>query len=236
MERLSEHPEAGASRRVARLALALLVASLGLGGSGTAHAARAPADGDGWLSAWSGLSFGDTIVLGNADATDAVTLNGGGEAPLFGIDAHYRTTRLDLGVILEGLGSGRFDGLELTHRIGSQFRVAANLRWRFVDEAWGALFVSLAPGMMIFGHSDALRGQVVQLTGGDVLGFEEADEFSLGFTLGLDFGGLVYLSERLALSFKLAILTNTTSIKARDQDVSYTAVRGTFTAGLEWRM
>jgi len=222
-------------RRLSLALAALLLLSLGAASSARA-AGEGVASGYGWISAWTGLSFGDTILLGDAEQTNAVTLDGGTEAPIFGIDVHYRTSRLDLGVILEGLGSGRFDGLTLTHRIGSQFRVAAQLRWRYLDEGWGALFTSLSPGLMIFGHSDALRGQVTELAGGDVLGFEEADEFSLGFTLGLDFGALVYLSDRLALSFELAVLTNTTSVSARGQDISYTAVRGVFTAGLEWRM
>lgn len=224
------------------LGVAMVLAALAVGASPPAHALADVATDDGvptaggWVSAWFGLSFGDTVLLANDGATDARTLDGTSEAPVFGVAVHYRTSRLDLGVVLEGLGSGRFAGLERDHRLGSQFRVAPNLRWRYLDEPWGALFVRLAPGLMIFGHSDALRGQATALAGGDVLSFEQADEFSLGFSLGLDFGALVYLSRRVALSFQLNVLTNTTSLEALGTDVSYTAIRGLFTVGLEWRM
>ncbi|PKN58112.1 MAG: hypothetical protein CVU56_07540 [Deltaproteobacteria bacterium HGW-Deltaproteobacteria-14] len=225
-----------------RLGVVVVVAALAVGAGPAAHALEgvvageaAPASG-GWVSAWLGVGSVDSVLLANDGATDARTLDGTAAAPVFGVAVHYRTSRLDLGLLLEGLGSGRFAGLARDQRLGSQFRVAASLRWRYLDESWGALFVRLAPGLMVFGHSDALRAQAAELAGGDALRFEEVDEFGLGFTLGLDFGALVYLSRRVALSLQLNVLTNATSLRALGTDVSYTAIRGLFTVGLEWRM
>jgi len=190
--------------------------------------------GDGWLSAWTGVSFGDTVVLGNGSG--AASLAGRSEAPVFGIDAYYRTSRLDLGLLFEALGSSRFTGLAGDNRIGSHFRVAASLRWRYLDAPWGALFVRLSPGLSVLGHSDALRAEVVGVTGGDATDFARADEFSLGFSLGLDAGALIYLSDRLALSLQVDVLTNTASVGAPGGSVAYAGFRGLFTVGLEWRM
>ncbi len=40
-----------------------------------------------------------------------------------------------------------------------QFRVAASVRWYYLDEPWGAFHIRLAPGWMLFSHSDAVRFQ-----------------------------------------------------------------------------
>jgi len=49
----------------------------------------------------------------------------------FEISLFYRTSRLDVGFLVQNLGGGAFQGLDRTRRIGGRARVAAALRWRF---------------------------------------------------------------------------------------------------------
>ncbi|MCB9732996.1 MAG: hypothetical protein H6745_10340 [Deltaproteobacteria bacterium] len=185
--------------------------------------------GTGWLDVRVGLTFGDSLTLGD----QIRVTNSRGPAEIFGIGATYRTSRLDIGVLLEGIGSFYFEGVSRDNRTGSQFRLAANVRWRYIDEPWGALFLRLSPGLMAFDHSDELRFQAANLFG---KGFDEADRNGVGFSLGFDFGILLYLSRAVAISIHLDVVTGTTTMDVGKDSIDIGITRGLFTAGLEWRM
>lgn len=189
----------------------------------------APPYGDGWLQLEAGLTFTDVALLDNTNTLDSV----GTPAFDFAVGAIWRTAALDLGVRLESLGSFLFKGLQRDDRVGPQFRAVANLRWRYVEDNWGALFLRLTPGLAVLSHADPLRFQASQIAGGD---FEKVDRYNVGFTLGFDFGVMVYLSKRVALVFDMDLVSATTSIGTGDRDVDLTIIRGVFTTGLEWRM
>ncbi len=218
-----------------------LVAGLALvltgGASAPAHAdddfdfgtSAPPPYGDGWLQLEAGLTFTDVALLDEHSTLDSV----GTPAFVVAVGAIWRTPALDLGVRLEALGSFQFQGLPRDNRVGPQFRAVANLRWRYVEDDWGALFVRLTPGVAVLSHADPLRFQASQAAGGD---FDAVDRYNLGFTVGFDFGVLVYLSNRIALVFDMDLVSATTSIGTHVRDVDLTIIRGVFTAGLEWRM
>ncbi len=216
---------------VAILSLSTLGASAALAQSQTLleERQRLPA-GSGWLEVRTGVSFGDSATI---DQTLAIT-GKDDPAAVFGIGLHYRTARLDFGAIFEHAGSFRFAGLETLRRVGGQFRAAASLRWRYIEEAWGALFLRLSPGLMVFSHSDELRFQVANLTAN--ADFRDVDTHNVGFSLGFDFGAVIYITDMVGVSLHLDIVAGTSSIGGLGQDFDYSVVRGLFTAGLEWRM
>lgn len=217
---------------------AVALAALAVGLSLPSPAAAAPdaaaraggvPSSTGWLDLRLGLSFADSMILG-----DQLRLtSSGGPAEIFGVGATYRTPRLDLGLLLEGLGSFSFEAASGDSRTGSQLRVAASLRWRYVEEPWGALFVRLSPGLIAFAHADALRGQAAELVGRTL---READRNGVGWTIGVDFGVLLYLSPALALSIHLDLVTGATALDVGADSVDLVLTRGLVTAGLEWRM
>ena len=222
-------------RLVAGLAFVAFVLAAG-SASAPAHASDyfddengPPPYGDGWLQLEAGLTFTDVALLDDDSALDSV----GTPAFVIAIGAIWRTAVLDLGVRVEALGSFQFQGLQRDDRVGPQFRAVANLRWRYVEDDWGALFLRLTPGVAVLNHADPLRFQASQLAGGN---FDKVDRYNLGFTLGFDFGVLVYLSNTIALVFDMDLVSVTTSLGTSERDVDLTMIRGVFTAGLEWRM
>jgi len=213
-------PRGGASILVAAALLVLLTPA--------AHGALVPS-GTGWIEVRAGLTFGDNILLDQSVSLPCEDAPG----PAFAVGAHYRVSRYDLGLSVESLGSFGFAGLERTNRSGSQLRVAAKLRWRYVEEPWGALFIRLSPGFTAFAHSDELRVQAGRLRNASLA---QTEARTFGFSLGFDFGMMMYLSQHIVLAAHVELLTANTTLNVRDDAVDYSVVRGIFAIGLEVRM
>ncbi len=119
----------------------------------------------GWMHVRTGLTFADGLVLDDG----SLGLESNGDPGfVLGLGAHWRTSRIDLGLLFEATSSYAFEGLERDNRVGAQFRVAADLRWRYIEDHWGALFLRLTPGISALSHSDPTRFQVAELVGGDL--------------------------------------------------------------------
>ncbi len=131
------------------------------------------------------------------------------------------------------MSSYAFAGPEKLNRIGSQFRAAADLRWRYIEDFWGSLFLRLTPGLTALAHADPLRFQVATLTETDI---EGVDQHNVGFSLGFDFGVLVYLDERFALAIDLDVVSAMVSLDTDAGEVDLDMVRGIFGIALEWRL
>lgn len=208
------------------LPLALLI--------GFAPTARAddfypPEAGAGWLQLRTGFSFADTATLDGFVGLET----SGDPAMVLGIGAHWRTSRLDFGAIFESMSSFSFPGVSRDQRVGSQFRAAAHLRWRYIEDTWGALYLALSPGVIVFDHAPALRFQASQTLGASD---STVDRHTLGFSFGFDFGVLIYISEDLAAALHLDVITSNTALNTEFGDVELDMIRGLFAAGLEWRM
>lgn len=206
--------------------LPLVVAAL-IGWSSTVRADYPPESASGWLQIRTGLSFADTLTL---DSFIGLESNGD-PGFVLGIGAHWRTSRLDFGAIFESLASWSFPGVSRDQRVGGQFRAAAHLRWRYIEDAWGALYIALSPGIMAFDHSPQVRFQAAQTVGAST-----TDRHTLGFSMGFDFGLLFYLTDELALALNLDVMTCTTSLDTDVGPIDLDMVRGLFTVGLEWRL
>lgn len=190
----------------------------------------APESGAGWLQLRTGLTFADALTLDEF----ALGLESGGDPGLvLGIGVHWRTTRLDFGAIFESASSWSFPGVSRDNRVGAQFRLAANLRWRYIEDHWGALYLALTPGLAVLSHAPPLRFQAAQLSGSPE---GSVDTHTLGFTFGFDFGVLIYLSDELALALHLDLVTSSTALDTDRGEVDLDMVRGIFAVGLEWRM
>jgi hypothetical protein len=88
--------------------------------------------------------------------------------------------------------------------------------------------------MAILSHADPLRFQVAELVGGDL---ESVDQHNIGFSLGFDFGVLIYLSERFAIGVDLDIVSAMTSLDSGSGgEIDLDMVRGIFAVSAEWRM
>lgn len=184
----------------------------------------------GWMHVRAGITFADNLLL---DTTGLALESNGDPSMVLGVGAHWRTSRIDLGVLFESTSSYAFAGLARDNRVGAQFRVAADLRWRYIEDHWGALFLRLTPGITAFSHADPLRFQVASLLATDLDG---VDQHNVGFSLGFDFGVLVYLDERFALAIDLDVVSAMTSIDTDAREVDLDVVRGIFGISLEWRL
>lgn len=224
------------TRAVLVLALtAAVMTPSAVGGGGVARADTGftigpPRYARGWMHVRTGITFADALTL---DDTALGLQTNGDPALVLGVGAHWRTSRIDLGLTFESISSFAFAGLERDNRVGAQFRVAADLRWRYIEDHWGALFLRLTPGMSILAHADPMRFQVSELVGGDLA---SVDQHNVGFSFGFDFGVLIYLEERLALAIDLDVISAMTSIDTDQGEVDLDMVRGIFGLSLEWRM
>lgn len=220
-------------RLAQRLLLAIMVLALAAPAalaSDSEYRVGPPRYARGWMHVRSGLSFADGAVLDDGN----LGLDSNGDVGLLlGVGAHWRTSRIDLGVIFESLSSWAFSGLERDNRVGPQFRVSADLRWRYIEDTWGALYLRLTPGISAFSHADPLRFQVSELVGGDL---DSVDQHNVGFSLGFAFGVLVYLDERVALAVDLDVISASTSLDTDQGEVDLDMVRGILGVSVEWRL
>jgi len=202
----------------------------------TAEGARAfeglvePPGSGGWLQIRSGVTFADSLTLNDF----ALGLTSDGDPALvLGVGAHWRTSRLDFGALFETASSWAFPSISRDDRVGSQFRLAANLRWRYIEDTWGSLYLALSPGLAVLAHTPQLRFRASQLDGSSEA---SVDTHTLGFSFGFDFGVLIYLSDSLALALHLDLVTSSSALGTERGEVDMVMVRGIFAVGLEWRI
>lgn len=207
----------------------LLALATALLTSSSSRAEGPPESGAGWLQLRTGATFADAATI---DSFVGLESNGD-PAMVLGLGAHWRTSRLDFGAIFESYSSWSFTGVARDQRVGAQFRAAAMLRWRYIEDTWGSLYLALTPGLVVFDHAAPMRFQVAQSIGASD---RTVDEHSLGFSFGFDFGALIYLTEEVALALHLDVITSNTSLATEGGDVDLGMVRGLFAVGLEWRM
>lgn len=191
-------------------------------------AAGMPSEDSAWLHLRTGVTMSDAAVLDGTgtslQSTDAPTL-------ALGIGAQWRTAGFDFGLGFEQLTSWSFEGLERANRAGAQFRATAELRWRYVDDRWGALYLSLNPGLGVMDHADPLRFQIANIDGSPL---DSVGEHSLAFAFGFGFGALIYATESFLISIDLEVISFTSSVGTAGREVDLDMVRAVFGAGIEW--
>lgn len=183
-----------------------------------------------WVGVHGGATFGTNVTIGNLtplDSTDTADA-------AFGLSAYWRTTRFDIGAQVDSIGSGTFMGLSRERRIGSKTRVAALLRWRYLDESWGGLFMRLSPGWVALSHSDHIRSQVAVNLGREADQIGGIDTYNGGFTFGVDFGFMVYFTRDFAALLEIEIVTSTATIQEGSEETDFAVVQPVFSIGIEF--
>ncbi len=188
-----------------------------------------------WLGFHAGVSFGSSVSVDDATLPDSDATD-----PMFGLALHYRLRRFDLGLVIDNIGGGAFQGFDSDRPVGGMSRVAAMLRWRYLDEPWGGLYMRLSPGWMALSHSDHIRAEIARAAGRDnpnqLSDLEGIDTYNSAFTLGIDFGVLIHLWEGVAAFAELETVTASTTLRVDGQDIDYNLVVPIFALGIETRL
>lgn len=207
--------------------LALALAAVGLASS-AAHARQAPPPPRGaWLTLHTGFAFVDRVRVDGASIDSA-----SGVAPIFGIGAHWRTSRMDLGGFIEHIGTGNYARLVSEAPIGGQIYAAVSFRWRYVERPWGGLYARLSPGLTIIRHSDTFRLDTADSIGQRLSAIEVR---SFGFAFGVAVGLSVYITSRVAAFAELSLVNSIIRLRRSAEDLTYARVRGLVVVGVELR-
>lgn len=209
-----------------RATAAFALASLCLASPGAA-ARTPPPTRSAWVDVRTGLAFADTVTI------DSSSIGATSDpAPIFGVGAHWRTNRLDVGAFVEHIGSGKYQRLASKARIGSQLRASATVRWRYVEQPWGGMYARLSPGLAIIRHSDTFRLDTADSIGRD---FTDIEARSFGFTFSVEVGLNIYISQRAAAFAEFSVINTLSRLRRSDEDLDYNRVRGAFVFGIEVR-
>ena len=186
-----------------------------------------------WITAHAGVTFGTSVTLEQEGVTSEDLSSADGVDPLFGISAYYRTAFLDFGVLVDSVGGGLFADDDADRPIGGKLRVAALVRWRYLNERWGALVLGLRPGWVGFNHSDYLRNRVALQLGREPGQLDGIDTFNSGFTFGAHVGVVFYLSDSASVFVEAEAMTAVTGLQSNDAAVDLDTAQPLFTIGVE---
>ncbi|MCB9729449.1 MAG: hypothetical protein H6744_08895 [Deltaproteobacteria bacterium] len=212
----------------AALAAALAVVALAPTAARAAFE-RAPGP-SGWVGVRTGLIVDTRIGGGILDITSRTLL-----APAFGVSAEYRFGRVDVGGVFESLGGTTFILEGRRRRLGGQMRGALTLRWRFMEQRWGAVYTRLGIGWAGTRLNDGFRDAVVEAQGD---GTERADvsQRAHGITASSAFGLILYPSTRVAAFIEGDVMTELFSMRIDGDRTPLSVTRTSVSVGVIWRL
>ncbi len=209
-------------------AVAVATAAALLLSSGAARA-DAPEPGEPWLQVRTGVAFADNIQVG----AEFVGLTEE-PAPFFGVGLYWRTRHFDLGGAVEHTVGSRFARLTETAPLGSQTRVAAMARWRFVDRGWGASTIRAQVGYGLSVLSKELAFEIGRIGGLDLT---PVDRLVHGVDIAVDIGMLAYVFDGgAAIHVDAGISAAIGRLSINGPNVPMLRVRGLIIAGVEWSL
>lgn len=212
-------------------ATALLAIFLLLAVSFDTHAAmERPPSGSGWIGVRSGLVIDTQIGGGILDVTTRTLL-----APTFGVSAEYRLGRVDVGGVFESLGGTTFLLQNRRRRLGGQMRGAATLRWRFVEQGWGAFYSRLGIGWVGTRLTDGFRDAIVEAQG-DGTKRSDVRQRAHGFAASSALGVTVYASKRVAAFIEAELTAEIFSMRIDGERSPLSVTRTSIAAGVLWRL
>lgn len=195
----------------------------------SATLAAPPEPGQPWLQVRAGVAFADNIQVGQ----EFVGLTEE-PAPMFGVGMYWRTRHFDLGGAVEHTVGSRFARLTDDAPLGSQTRVAAMARWRFVDRSWGATTIRAQVGYGLSVLSKELAFEIGRIGGLDLT---PVDRLVHGVDVAIDLGVLAYLFEGgAALHLDLGLSAGIGQLSIAGPDVPLLRVRGLVVLGIEWAL
>lgn len=212
-------------------ATALLAISLLLSASFDARAAlERPPRGSGWIGVRSGVVVDTQIGGGILDITTKTLL-----APTFGVNVEYRLGRVDIGGVFEALGGTTFLLQNRRRRLGGQMRGAATLRWRFVEQNWGAFYSRLGIGWVGTRLTDGFRDALVEAQG-DGTTRADVQQRAHGLAASSAVGVTIYPSKRVAAFIEAEITAEVFSMRIDGERSPLSVTRTSIAAGVLWRL
>lgn len=210
---------------------AVIAISLLLSASFDAHAVlEPPPTRSGWVGVRSGVVIDTQIGGGILDITTKTLM-----APTFGVNAEYRLGPVDLGGVFESLGGTTFLLQNRRRRLGGQMRAAATLRWRFVEQNWGAFYSRLGIGWVGTRLTDSFRDAIVEAQG-DGAKRSDVRQRAHGLAASTAVGVTIYPTRRIAVFIEAEITAEVISMRV-DRDRSPLAItRTAIAAGVLWRL
>ncbi len=154
----------------------------------------------------------------------------------FDVGVHYRAARFDIGLMAGGMGSGGLRGLERNRQAGAKARICASVRWRYIDEPWGGLFLRFAPGLALLDHSEAMRSEVAIASGLQPDQIADIDAFNAAFTVGSSLGVILHIERWISVYLEFEVVATLTDMQDGTELVGYTAIQPIVALGFEARL
>jgi hypothetical protein len=221
---------------IGRLLCWLIIPAMLICFSLPASAGNRPERSSVWMGVSGGLTFNISILLDRASGQELELPASSDADASFEINLMYRTPRLDVGFLIQNFGGGAFQGLDRTRRIGGRARVAAALRWRFVEFNWGSFYLQFSPGVAFVNHHDHVRSQVATILGRQANQLGDIDTHSIGFGMGNSLGGAVYITQRLMVYLQMQFVILRVQIRDNQDEVGYLSVQPVLKLGLSGRI
>ena len=154
---------------------------------------------------------GNLDTLESSDETSAA----------FGASFTYRLHPFDLGLSVEHMGSGSFQGFNKNRPLGGKVRVATLFSWHYVADHWGSMYFGFSPGLVFVQHSDHLRSQIATKLGRQPTQLDGIDEFNVGFSFGTNFGLIIRVTDSLSILLEGQVLVHDVPLQEESDNLQY---------------
>ena len=177
-----------------------------------------------------GLTSNATATLVNNDVPDVLESSDESSAA-FGAMFFYGLRRFDLGVSVEHMGSGSFQGFSGNRRIGGKARIGSILNWHFVSEHWGSMFFGLSPGVVFVQHNDQLRAEIATNLGRQPTQLEGIDRYNTGFSFSTNFGLSFRVTDSVSVMLEGQLVVNDVPLQEESDDLQYLSTQSVLRIG-----
>ena len=152
-------------------------------------------------------------------------------SPAFGAAFYYGFEQIDVGLAIEHVGSGSFQGFSKNRPLGGKVRVAGVLNWHYISGLWGTMYLGFSPGVVFIQHNDHLRSQIATALGRLPTQLDGIDKYNEGFSFGTTFGLFFNVTDDFALVFEGQILVNDVRLQEESDDLNYLSTQPVFRMG-----
>ncbi len=177
-----------------------------------------------------GITSNATATLVKNDLPDILESSDESSAA-FGAIFCYGLGRFDLGVSVEHMGSGSFQGFSGNRRLGGKARIGSVLNWHFVAEPWGSMFFGLSPGVVFIQHNDQLRAEIATNLGRQPNQLDGIDRYNTGFSFSTNFGLSFRVNDTISVMLDGQIVVNDVPLQEESDDLQYLSTQSVLRIG-----
>jgi len=164
---------------------------------------------------------GNSDILESSDET----------SPAFGSSFYYGFQQFDVGVAIEHVGSGSFEGFSQNRPLGGKVRIASVFNWHYVAERWGSMYIGMSPGVVFIQHNDHLRSQIATALGRQPTQLDGIDKYNEGFSFGTTAGLLFNVTDTFGIVVEAQILVNDVQLQEESDDLQYLSTQPVLRVG-----